>query len=73
VPVAVLERRIQGTDRAWLGENPVALASLLAGREAAFRGCADAILDGAAATSTLVAQIVAMAGAWWPARPAPHR
>jgi len=67
VPVAVLEKRIQGTDRAWLGEEPDALASLLAGREAAFRGCADAIVDGTASTSTLVGEIVALAGAWWPA------
>ena len=66
VPVAVLEQRIQGTDRAWLGEDPDALASLLAGREAAFRGCADATLDGTAATSALVGEIVALAGAWWP-------
>jgi shikimate kinase len=67
VPVAVLETRIQGTDRAWLGEDPAALASLLAGREPAFRGAADAILDGTASTSTLVAAVVALAAAWWPA------
>ena len=73
VPVAVLEERIQGTDRAWLGEDPLALASLLAGREAAFRGCADAILDGTASTSTLVGEIVALAGAWWQGGPTPRR
>ena len=73
LPVAVLEKRIQGTDRAWLGEGPDALASLLAGREAAFRGCADAILDGTASTSTLVGEIVALAGVWWPAGPTPRR
>ena len=70
VAVAVLEQRIQGTDRAWLGENPDARGSLLAGREAAFRGCADAILDGTASTGTLVGEIVALSGAWWPAGPA---
>jgi shikimate kinase len=73
VPVAVLEQRIQGTDRAWLGEDPDALASLLSGREAAFTGCADAILDGTAATSTLVGEVVALAGGWWPAGPVPGR
>jgi shikimate kinase len=71
VPVAVLEQRIQGTDRAWLGEDPDALASLLAGREAAFTGCADAILDGTAAASALVGEVVALAGGWWPAGPVP--
>jgi shikimate kinase len=72
VSVAVLEQRIQGTDRAWLGAGPDALASLLAGREAAFTGCADAILDGTAATSTLVGEIVALARAWWPAGHVPR-
>lgn len=67
VPVAVLEQRIRGTDRAWLGADPAALASLLAGREAAFRGAADASLDGTASTGTLVAEVVALAAAWWPA------
>jgi shikimate kinase len=71
VPVAVLEQRILGTDRAWLGEDPGALASLLAGREASFRGCADAILDGTAATSALVGEVVALAGGWWPAARCP--
>jgi len=67
VPVAVLEERIQGTGRAWLGESRSALQSLLAGREATFRGAADAILDGTASTGTLVAEIEALARAWWPA------
>jgi hypothetical protein len=59
--VAVLEQRIQRTDRAWLGERRDARASLLAGREAAFRGCADAILGGTALTRTLVGEVVAPA------------
>jgi shikimate kinase len=72
VAVAVLEQRIRGTDRAWLGEGPDALASLLTGREAAFRGCADAILDGTMATRTLVGEVVALAGVWWPAGAGPR-
>ena len=71
-PVAVLEQRIQGTDRAWLGEDPASLAALLAGREAAFSGAADAILDGTASTSALVAEVVALAAAWWPPASSPR-
>ena len=67
VPVAVLEQRIQGTDRAWLGESRVALESLLTRRAAKFSGAADAILDGTASTGTLVAEITTHARAWWPA------
>jgi hypothetical protein len=66
VPVAVLEQRIQGTDRAWLGESPDALESLLTGRAAKFRDAADAILDGTASTGTLAAEIKTHARAWWP-------
>jgi len=73
VAVAVLEQRIRGTDRAWLGGEPDALLSLLGGREAAFRGCADATLDGTAVTATLVGEIVALARAWWPAGALPGR
>jgi shikimate kinase len=66
VPLAVLEQRIQGTDRAWLGESRDALESLLTGRAAEFSGAADAILDGTASTGTLVAEIEALARVWWP-------
>ncbi len=67
VPLAVLEQRIQGTDRAWLGESPDALESLLTGRAAKFSGAADAILDGTAPTGTLVAEVETLARDWWPA------
>jgi shikimate kinase len=72
VPVAVLEQRIQGTDRAWLGERRDALESLLTGRAEEFRGAADMILDGTASTRTLVAEIEALACAWWPAGARPR-
>ena len=49
------------------GRTPGALGALLAPRETAFAACADATLDGTAATSALVAEIETLARSWWPA------